>query len=283
MLAEHLPAVAAGSVERLGGGLDNVAYLVDRELVVRFATGDDAAGRVGREAALLEVVARHAPVPVPRPALTVPERGCLAYPLLPGVPLLEVPPVERAAHRSAVAETLGRLLAVLHAVPAAEVGHLVEVDDTTPEQWLHEAAATWETVAGRVPMRHHRPVEALLLAAPPPDVPRSAVFSHNDLGIEHVLVDRVSGAVTGVIDWSDAAITDPAVDFGLVLRDLGPDALDAALARYPSAGADVPGLRERAVYYARCSVLEVLAYGVETGRGAYVATAMDAMGRLFPG
>jgi len=30
--------------------------------------------------------------------------------------------------------------------------------------------------------------------------------------------------VTGIIDWSDAAIVDPAHDFGLLHRDLGPAA-----------------------------------------------------------
>jgi aminoglycoside phosphotransferase (APT) family kinase protein len=35
------------------------------------------------------------------------------------------------------------------------------------------------------------------------------VLSHNDLGIEHVLVDPATLEVTGVVDWSDAAIVDP--------------------------------------------------------------------------
>jgi aminoglycoside phosphotransferase (APT) family kinase protein len=282
VLAEHLPALSAGPIEPLGSGLDSVAFLVGGELVVRFTTGDDAAERVARESELLELVAGQAPVPVPRPVLTAAERGCLAYRLLPGTPLLDVPLAERAAHRLSVADTLGGLLAVLHAVPPAQVAHLVAVDDTPPEHWRREAARTWETVAGRIPMRRHRAVEALLLAAPPPEGPRSTVFSHNDLGIEHVLVDRISGAVTGVVDWGDAAIADPAIDFGLLLRDLGPHALDAALARYPSRGAGVPALRERATFYARCRAIEDVAYGLETGRRTYLVAAMEALRRLFP-
>jgi aminoglycoside phosphotransferase (APT) family kinase protein len=74
------------------------------------------------------------------------------------------------------------------------------------------------------------------------------VFCHNDLGIEHVLVAPDSGAITGVIDWSDAALTDPARDFGLVHRDLGPAALAAALTNYPAG--DTAALRERAAFYA---------------------------------
>jgi hypothetical protein len=34
-------------------------------------------------------------------------------------------------------------------------------------------------------------------------------------------------------------------------------------------------------FYARCSVLEDLAYGLETGRTEYAAKGLDALGRLF--
>jgi aminoglycoside phosphotransferase (APT) family kinase protein len=104
------------------------------------------------------------------------------------------------------------------------------------------------------------------------------VFSHNDLGIEHVLVDPHSGQVTGVIDWSDAALCDRASDFGLVLRDLGAGALHAALARYTRGGACI---HARARFYARCAVIEDLAYGLDSGRAEYAAKSRDALGRLF--
>ena len=42
-----------------------------------------------------------------------------------------------------------------------------------------------------------------------------------------MLADPRTWAVTGVLDWGDAAITDPAYDIGLLYRDLGPAALDA--------------------------------------------------------
>lgn len=73
--------------------------------------------------------------------------------------------------------------------------------------------------------------------------------------VEHVLID--AGTVAGVIDRSDAAVVDPAYDFGLVLRDLGRGGFEAALAAYSR---PVAGLRERAWFYARCAVLEDLAF-----------------------
>jgi aminoglycoside phosphotransferase (APT) family kinase protein len=123
-------------------------------------------------------------------------------------------------------------------------------------------------------------VEAFLAAPPPDSGTDTLVFSHNDLGIEHVLVDPATATVTGVIDWSDAALADPACDFGLLYRDLGPAALAAALTEYRAG--DAAALRERTAFYARCSLLEDLAYGTQTGQNAYTDKSLAALEWLFP-
>src|SRR5439155_20814428 len=122
--------------------------------------------------------------------------------------------------------------------------------------WRTEAADLAATVEDEVGP-HRRAIAAFLGAPAPPD-PGTLVFSHNDLGIEHVLVDPATFTVTGVIDWTDAALVDPAYDHGLLYRDLGPAALPEGR------------LRQRAVFYARCGVFEDLAYGLDPGRTRYV-------------
>ncbi|WP_433306722.1 phosphotransferase family protein [Actinoplanes sp. CA-030573] len=265
-VAANLPGYRVDRVSVIGEGLEHRAFEINGELVVRVSRSPDPAG-LAREARLLAFVAPVVPVPVPAPVFVDLERGCLAYPRLPGTPLLDLPSPRPAA---SIAPVLGEMLAALHAVPAARVRDLAEVDDQPPEEWLSEAASHYATVAGRIPPAT-RPRVASFLAAPPPPRGETLVFSHNDLGIEHVLADPASWAVTGVIDWSDAALVDPACDFGLILRDLGPAAFDVA------AGERGDSLRERALFYARCAALEDLAYGVDK----YVRNALAAIERLF--
>jgi aminoglycoside phosphotransferase (APT) family kinase protein len=281
VVAACMPGYRIGTVVLVGEGLDNVAYEVNGELIVRFSKDPDPI-RLDREARLLAAVAAVAPLPVPEPVFTVAEKGCLAYAKLPGTPLLDLPRHHRSEHDTSIAATLGELLTVLHAVSPAELTDLVDPDHHPLTEWRREAAATYLTVSRQVPSAHRRPVEAFL-GAPPPDGGYTPVFSHNDLGIEHVLVDPVMWTVTGIIDWSDAAIVDPACDFGLLYRDLGPAALHAAVDSYRTATPDPGTLSERAVFYARCGVLEDLAYGIETGRRAYIDKSLAAMEWLFPG
>jgi aminoglycoside phosphotransferase (APT) family kinase protein len=197
-------------------------------------------------------------------------------PEAPGRPLIDVPEPRRSARAGSVARTLGELLTALHAARVESV----DVEDVPLGEWLREAAETYRSVAAEVPVNRRAAVDAFL-RSPPPEGRWTPVFSHNDLGIEHVLVDPPTGRVTGVIDWSDAAIVDPAYDFGLLHRDLGPAALDAALRSYRTEAGDVASVRDRAVFYARCTVFGDLGYGLEAGNAAYADKSVAALDWLF--
>lgn len=277
LVATHLPGQPVRSVTRLGEGSDHVAYQVDG-LIVRFRRGPGAARDVSREADLLAEVGGISPVAVPQPAFVAPEQGCLAYRRLPGRPLLHLPRPRRAALGQQVAAVLGAELAALHTAPVARMADLVPADDTSLAEWRDEAAGRYAEVAGEIPAGYRQRVEAFL-ASTVPAGGWSPAFSHNDLGIEHVLVAD-DGTVTGLIDWSDAALVDPACDFGRLYRDLGPAALDAAIRHYQLS---VAGLRERAFYYGRCMVFEDLSYGLETSQDNYVDKSLAALVWLFPG
>jgi aminoglycoside phosphotransferase (APT) family kinase protein len=280
VLARHLPDRRVDTVTPLGAGLDNTAYDVDGAFVVRLNRLADTAERsaqVRREARLLSTVAARSPVPVPEPVVIAEDDGCLVYPRLPGRPLLDVPAPRLAAHAVGIGAALGRLLTALQAIPAAEAAEVADVDDTPLDEWLAEARLLAAELDGAIPAAHRPAVEAFLDAAPPPPSER-LTLSHNDLGIEHVLVDEETGRITGIIDWTDAAITDPARDLGLILRDLGPAALDAALA---ADGGAAPA-RERIGFLARCALLEDLAHGLAGGGAAYVEKSVRGMRWLFP-
>lgn len=286
LVAAHLPGHAAGDVALLGEGADHVAYLVGGDLVVRFARAADAGVRgaqVERDARLLRAVARLSPLPVPAPAFVDADAGCLAYARLPGVPLLALPPSARATHALAVARELGAFLAALHGAPAEPWRALVDTDLRPAAAWRDEAADTYAAVAGSLPATHRGRVAAFLGAPPPVGAVADVrpAFTHNDLGIEHVLVEPRTGHVCGVIDWSDAALADPAADLARLERDLGPAAMEAALRAYGRPGAE-GALRARATFYARCLVLEDLAYGLEGGNSIYVEKSVSALAWLFP-
>jgi aminoglycoside phosphotransferase (APT) family kinase protein len=276
LLSAAMPGYRVATIGALGEGMENTAYLVNDELVLRLSKADDPVATVAREAGLLSILAEFSTLRIPVPVFAV--EAAMAYRKLPGTPVFALPPSWLDRHGTAVAAQLGEFLVALQRIPLDRVANWARVDADPPEQWLTEARGSYRAAAERIPRRHRPAIEGFLAANPPAPELRQ-VFSHNDLGIEHVLVDPVSAAVTGVIDWTDAAIGDPAYDIGLILRDLGPAAVDVVLASWPAD--QRPALRERAVFYARCSALEDLEYGLEPLRARYADKAIASLQWLF--
>lgn len=102
LLARHLPGWRATSVVPLGEGVDNAAFDVDGELVVRCSTHPDPgerSRRVLRESRVLATVAATSPLPVPVPRFTAADDAASPTPGCPGRPCSTCPPRSGAAVR----------------------------------------------------------------------------------------------------------------------------------------------------------------------------------------
>jgi aminoglycoside phosphotransferase (APT) family kinase protein len=273
-LARHLPDRAAASVVFLGSGLENAVYEVDGDLIVRCWSEDSPRLRsaaVRREARLLEVAASRSTVPVPTPVVVDPHAGLLAYRKIVGVPL-------RIAEVTAHARVLAAFLNRLHGTYVTTIDQVVARDDRSLEQWRDEAHEHYGRIGEYLPASARRSVEIFLTASLPHPSDRS-VFCHLGLGAEHILMDPATDAITGVIDWSEAAIADRARDFARIYCDLGPAMHDALVASYRGGFDD--DTRERTVFYARCTLLEDIANGLDSGDRAYATSALRRLDRTF--
>ena len=198
-------------VEPILGGWSSWTFDLDGTHVVRFPRHDDIAAATRRELALLPELARHVSFAVPEPTQVGTWAGhpFFAYRRISGRGL-------RAGDASpALFAQLRRALAELHSFPVDRAVHLLGVGP--PEQaWR----AHYERLVPIVE-QHALPVLDIALADRvrrelaafvewADEVPTSLV--HNDLGLEHWLIDDASGEVTGIIDFEDATVGDPAVD-----------------------------------------------------------------------
>ena len=214
----------------------------------------------------------HLATPVPEVVTLEPKAGLIIFRRLPGTSLFERPP----SNPLAFAEPLADFVATIQSTPHAVVTHLVERDECSPSGYLRDTAGQMEHLVPYLTSAQRQRVE-LFLASP---VPRESVvrtLCHNDLGAEHVFASEDESELTGVIDWSDAAITDPARDIGRLLKDFGFAVAEAVLRR---TGGD-KGTMTRAFFYARCALLEDWTYGIETSRPRYVAHALARFAETF--
>nr|AIA17040.1 Phosphotransferase enzyme family [uncultured bacterium] len=276
LVREALAGRDVHTIVEIEGGSDHRTFDVNGALVARLRRRPDegTASAIMREVRLLEVVSRVSPVPVPDVAGANPDRGLIVVTRLPGVPLLDSPP----RHPMALIDPLARFLRAVHGLPIAELEDLVERDEYGFEDYLEDAAEDLRQVAAHLPSDQQRAVEAFL-GAPPPAASDNRTFCHNDLGAEHMLASDDGSVLTGVIDWSDAAIADPARDVGRILRDLGP-AVARAIVRQLEC-AEPHHLLARARFYARCALLEDVSYGLRTAHHRYAERALDHFRGVF--
>jgi aminoglycoside phosphotransferase (APT) family kinase protein len=121
LLTRHLPGHEVRSVSKLSEGLENAAYEVNGELILRKSKEADLAIRgesTRREADLLAVLSGLSTLPVPEPIFADVEAGVLAYVKLPGLPLHEHP----VAEPTQLAPALGGFFSRLHRASLKQAG-----------------------------------------------------------------------------------------------------------------------------------------------------------------
>lgn len=275
----------------VGWGGDSDVWLVNEALIMRFPRTTEMAIQLGVEACLLPRMAPALPLPVPafshvaRDAATG-QPQCAGYPLIPGEPmtpeLLDELELDEAA-RAALAGVMGGFLARLHAFPLAQAracgvaeGMREPEHTRTLYERVREHAYPLLTPAMRV-WSDHLFGDAL---ARRDQWEYQPALVHGDLSSDHMLFDRATRAITGIIDFGDMAIGDPAGDF-VGLAPYGAAFVAGALA--DSVGALGALAAERLTFYRKRLPFIALAWGAEHGDEEALAEGMARLRAVVAG
>jgi aminoglycoside phosphotransferase (APT) family kinase protein len=232
---------------------DFSTWLIDSDYIIRFATNDEGDRLLRRESAALRVLAGRLTVQIPQievVAMSAIGHLAVAYPRLLGISGEELRPSGSARDR--VADQIAELLVTRHEVPVDAIPADLPIHTVDYDARLATVAAYASVIADRAPDAVTPGVLAYLdgeVTLPAPTSERC--LCHTDLKGEHLLLHRTGGTVTGLIDWADLAVDDPAVDLGSLAIWLGPDFVRQVAYRY---GAE-PALVERGLFRIRSWML----------------------------
>jgi len=182
-------------------GFDFKVLIVDDAWVVRWPRHRLAVEEIEREVELLPVLAPLLPVEVPQFEYVSREPWLVAYRLIRGEPLVDEDP-----------DGVRRFLEALHAV---------DVDGIPADRpdWLEtyrRQADEFRRVVLPILDPDERALGEELLAEVETLIGFEPAVTHSDLGPGHLLVR--DGRLAGVIDWGDARIGDPALDYAWLLN-----------------------------------------------------------------
>ncbi|MFF3016153.1 macrolide 2'-phosphotransferase [Streptomyces sp. NPDC057939] len=256
--------------------------------ILRQPRRPEAAERLAFEGAVLAAVRDRMPVPVPHWRLHTAD--LVAYPRLPGEPAGTEDPdtlvydwsTDPLAHPGHYLEPLARALVAVHTTPP----------DITLLPGRARPDRDAEAVRSRIADRLARARAELPLPAgglrrwqawldDDRLWPERLTLVHGDVHPGHTLVVRPpSGppSLSGLLDWANADVGDPAVDFVDMLYAGGTDVLDRLLEAYRAAGGEVrDGMRAHVLARADFLWVHVALRGIDTGRAAWVETALRRM------
>jgi aminoglycoside phosphotransferase (APT) family kinase protein len=268
LLREQLPGLAGQAVKYLKEGWDSRVYEVAGRWIVRFPKRAEVEQRLDIERALLAAIAPQLPLPVPRMDLTG-ERSSRFPFRFAGYAKLEGNGARQVSLEQlgpAVCQELAAFLGALHAVPGA-LARSCGVEHhgwRLPSRMRQRALAALAELEGTLGAAEQAACRAFVevgceeATATTPGQSGWRLL-HNDLSGEHVLLDDRRRHVTGIIDWSDVEIGDPAVDFAGVHHFLGEEGTRQVLAAYPWPVDDA--LIGRARFFAGCVGLLQMSYG----------------------
>lgn len=294
-IEESLPGFEVERISNEGEGDFSVAYTVNGEWIFRFARSEEASRSLRCEAALLPRLAQKITMRVPRieHVGTQGEDGLLfaGHRKIEGVALAgELFWTLSEGERDRCVEELARFLREMHAFSpevAKEAG-VVECDypfcrteegiarGTAREEYGSqlERLLSYPRVGGGTGDYCARIVERLLDG----EGGLKRVPVHGDLSAEHVLFDVEGRRISGVIDFSDVVITDPALDVMYLYAAYGAAFLDAFLPRYDAGRVEEMRGRVLALYgwYTAIRLLWALEHDYEQG----VSLRLEQLGEL---
>ncbi|MGW4350644.1 phosphotransferase family protein [Nocardia sp. NPDC004582] len=214
--------------DRIGLGQSNLTYLVRDEAGRRWVLRRPPVGEllasahdVVREARIMSAL-ESTPVPTPRilgvaedPAISAGPLVLMEYVNGQVIDTVAIAESLTPQRRRAIAQSLPRTLAKIHAVDIAAAG-LTDLASHKPYalRQLKRWSGQWE----RSKTRELPGLEELtrrLVAAVPEQ--REVTLVHGDFHLRNVITEHTTGTVTAVVDWELSTLGDPLADMGSLL------------------------------------------------------------------
>ncbi len=227
-------------------GFDFKVVIVDDRWVVRIPRREQVLPAFEQEIVLLPELTRVLPVAVPQLEHVSHDPPFVVYPLIRGTPLVHEDP-----------DGVRAFLDSLHGL---------RTNVLPPTDWIavyRDQCDEFQRLVLPLLGGDERSSAEALFAEVETLTGFEPCITHSDLGAEHLLVQ--DGKLVGVIDWSDARVGDPALDYAWLING-------------PFTDWEIDGeLRRRADFYHRLAPFFSVHYGVFRNNADYTKNALETL------
>lgn len=227
LIEEQFPQLKPVKVEVIGEGFDNTVFRVNNEFIFRFPRRYVAADLLETENKILPKLADKRPIPIPNPTFigVANEKypwSFTGYPIVLGT----TPGILPSEKRMQSVEKLALFLKKLHRFPIKEALNVkvpydelnrLDIDIRRPKLKENLQKASELSL-----FTTREKLEPFIESISSEKTEMELALVHGDLHTRNMLVDS-EGKVSGIIDWGDTHIGNPAIDLSIVYAFIPPE------------------------------------------------------------
>ncbi|MBS1735439.1 MAG: aminoglycoside phosphotransferase family protein [Bacteroidetes bacterium] len=215
------PALKINKFDKMGEGDTYIAFLVNGQYLFKLPKEIDGSTILKKEVQLMESLAEIFSISIPKFVFVSPVFQFGAYEILPGITLAAY--LKKNELSSFQVEQINDFLEKLHSY------HLPEhLSDILPlMNYFEEYNEDYEFLKNSTTAFFSKTQKRIILdkyvlyLSDKSNFEYKPALLHNDFSFNHILCNRGTGKITGVIDFGDAAIGDAAFDY-IYLYELQP-------------------------------------------------------------
>lgn len=269
-------------------GLDfQVVFAQDQngtDWVLRLPRREDVMPRTKVEKQALDIVNQYA-ISFQAPKWVIYTDDLIAYKKLDGVPTgtidhnignyvweIDINNVPELYHKS-----LGRVLAELHSIPIDQAAKL-DLVVYTPEEARMSMKKRMDAVRKKFGVSENLWNRWQAWIEDDDMWPKKTGLIHGDIHAGHIMIDKKAN-VTGLIDWTEAKVTDISNDFVFNYKVFEEEGLEALILAYREAGGYYwPKMKEHIIELSEAYPVSIAEFALVSGIEEYEQMAKEALG-----
>ncbi|MEO8821876.1 MAG: aminoglycoside phosphotransferase family protein, partial [Ginsengibacter sp.] len=232
LIQKDFPEFFISFIKKIGEGDNSKAFLVNKNYIFRFPKRKIVKQQIQREICGLPKIKKAIVLSIPEFEFTSPELNFVGYQKINGDILSNTIFISLSKNQQQVVQKqLGNFLTQIHSFLLDDLKDCkLEIMDLK-EEYSENFSNAQKLIFPDISKNKQEIITHLFTEYlnNPENFTYTPVLVHNDFSKDHILFDKETERVTGIIDFGDIAFSDPDYDFLYLLNEFGEDFLNGVL------------------------------------------------------